>query len=183
MLISDEYRKLNEDLHKDNKDFGTIGKHHALRVLEMAYSLNTQDILDYGCGKGTLGHNMPFKINQYDPAILKHSDLPKAADIVVCTDVLEHVEPECIDEVLDHIASLTKVLCYLQIANGKAKKILPDGRNAHLIQENSNWWFEKLSKRLKIISFSCEEPDYTNKLFGEFEEYIIVARPIHNVRT
>jgi hypothetical protein len=67
--------------------------------------------------------------------------------MVACIDVLEHIEPECLDNVLDHIASLTEAVAFLSIHTGPALKKLPDGRNAHLIQEPAEWWLPKLMSR------------------------------------
>ena len=66
------------------------------------------------------------------------------AELVICTDVLEHIEPELIDNVLKHIESLTLKTAYLIIDTLPAQKNLPDGRNAHLIIENQDWWTNKI---------------------------------------
>lgn len=144
MLITDQYKKLNEDLHETNVHYGTCGHLYHEEITDLARNLQTQDILDYGCGKSTLAMHIPFKIKQYDPAILKYSLPPEPADIVVCTDVLEHIEPDCLEDVLLHISALTKKLAYFVISTVEAKKILSDGRNAHLIVEDARFWLNKL---------------------------------------
>jgi cyclopropane fatty-acyl-phospholipid synthase-like methyltransferase len=80
----------------------------------------------------------------YDPGIPDRAALPEPADFVVSTDVLEHVEPEKLDGVLKHIRELTKRQAYLNIHTGPANAKLPDGRNAHLIQQPAEWWHRKL---------------------------------------
>ena len=62
----------------------------------------------------------------------------------MCTDVLEHIEPDCVDMVIEDIFRLTKRAAFLVIANRPALRALPDGRNAHLIQEGPEWWLPKL---------------------------------------
>lgn len=156
-LISEEYRKLNAQLHEQNPDFGINGREYVSHIADLAEKIGTKDILDYGCGKGTLAMHFPFTVNQYDPAIPRHADLPEPADIVVCTDVLEHIEPDLIGNVLDHLKSLTKKVLFTTVAIGKAKKILPDGRNAHLIIEKPQWWFSVISERLDIINYTRGE--------------------------
>lgn len=148
-LISDTYRNLNEQLHKVNPKYGTSGQKYIKLVMDMSQSIGTQDILDYGCGKSTLANNLPFTIKQYDPAIFKYNTKPNPADIVVCTDVLEHIEPECLDDVLKNIFSLVKKAAFLVISTVPAQKILADGRNAHLIQENEEWWKPKIEEHIK----------------------------------
>lgn len=149
-LITDEYRKLNAELHQSSKSYGTMGALYVKDLIGLSKKLKTKDILDYGCGKSTLADNLPFSIRQYDPAIPKHSKLPEPADIVVCTDVLEHIEPELIDNVLSHIASLTKIVAYITACTMEAKKKLPDGRNAHLIIKPLEWWEEKFAQYFDI---------------------------------
>jgi 2-polyprenyl-3-methyl-5-hydroxy-6-metoxy-1,4-benzoquinol methylase len=170
MLITQEYKELNTKLHDSNKHYGANGHKWATHIEGFAKMVGTQDILDYGCGKSTLAQNLPFDINQYDPAILKHSVAPDPADIVVCTDVLEHIEPELIDNVLADIHRLTKEACFLVIANRPAKKILEDGRNAHLIQQDEKWWLEKLLPLFNLLQFSSNG-------VGNNTEYLIVAKP------
>lgn len=156
-LITEQYRRLNAVMHEKLPDYGVQGREHFIDIDTLAQSMKTQDILDYGCGKGTLAMHFPFTIKQYDPAILKYSDLPESADLVVCTDVLEHIEPELIGNVLDHLRSLTKRVLYTTICTKPAKKSLPDGRNAHLIIESSKWWFSALEDRFEIINYKKAE--------------------------
>jgi 2-polyprenyl-3-methyl-5-hydroxy-6-metoxy-1,4-benzoquinol methylase len=152
-LITDDYCKLNAEMHKLKPHYGVSGEKYANQVHALALALQTEDILDYGCGKSTLAQNLPYKIKQYDPAIPKHSALPKPADMVVCTDVLEHIEPEMLGEVLDHLKSLVKCKGFFIIATRPANKHLPDGRNAHLIIEDARWWLNALWDRFKIVGF------------------------------
>ncbi len=152
-MISDNYRQLNEEMHRNKATYGSYGAKYLSHVMTLAGALDTQDILDYGCGKGTLANNMPFKIKQYDPAIAKHAALPEAADLVICCDVLEHVEPVFIGEVLDHLQSLVIKRGFFIIATREAHKHLPDGRNAHLIVEDARWWLNALWDRFKIVGF------------------------------
>lgn len=156
-LITEEYRRLNAEMHDRIADYGVQGREHFFDVETIAKSLNTKDILDYGCGKGTLAMHFPFTVKQYDPAIQKHSDLPEPADLVICTDVLEHIEPALIENVLDHLKELTKRVLYATICTEKAKKSLPDGRNAHLIIEDAKWWFSALEDRFEIINYKKGE--------------------------
>lgn len=153
-LITDEYRRLNQEMHETKPDYGVHGREHFEAIADLADRMNTKDILDYGCGKGTLAMHFPFTIKQYDPAIPRYSDLPEPADIVVCTDVLEHIEPELIGNVLNHIKGLAKKVFYGTISTELAKKTLSDGRNAHLIIETPEWWFSALSERFEIINYN-----------------------------
>ena len=142
--ITDNYRDLNKNLHESNRNYGKSGKRYSDEVLTLAHEFRTFDILDYGCGKSTLQQQLPFKINQYDPAISKYSKEPESADIVVCTDVMEHIEPDCLGNVLIDIKNKARKVVYFSIATRPAVKFLADGRNAHLIVQQLPWWIKVL---------------------------------------
>jgi 2-polyprenyl-3-methyl-5-hydroxy-6-metoxy-1,4-benzoquinol methylase/uncharacterized Rossmann fold enzyme len=149
-LISAEYAGLNAQLHRENLAYGVGGGKHADTVKKLAASTKAESILDYGCGKGYLAKSLPFPIWEYDPAIPEKSESPRPADLVVCTDVLEHIEPERIMFVLDDLKRCVKKVGYFVINTGPAMKTLPDGRNTHLIQQGKAWWQEKLQQFFSI---------------------------------
>lgn len=145
MRITQQYLELQKELHSRG-NYGTSGAKHADRILELCKRLQTKDVLDYGCGQHWLQKSLPFPIQEYDPALSGFDSDPGSADIVVCSDVLEHVEPECLDNVLGHLRALTKKVVLLDIATRPAKKFLADGRNAHLIQQHHCWWVDRVWK-------------------------------------
>jgi hypothetical protein len=55
--------------------------------------------------------------------------------------------------VLDDLARVTARPGIYTIATGPAMKTLPDGRNAHLIQEGPEWWTAKLFARFRVRNF------------------------------
>ena len=132
-LISEEYRSQLEKLHEARADFGRQSPNWAGYLRALCRTLDTYDVLDYGCGKGELALHLPFRVKLYDPGVPKFSASPEAADILVSTDVLEHIEPELLPAVLAHMAAMTKRAAFIHIATREAKKTLPDGRNAHLM--------------------------------------------------
>jgi uncharacterized Rossmann fold enzyme len=151
-LITKEYSDLNWQLHRDNPVYGVGGGKYASLVMKLCEGLNTRLVLDYGCGKGLLGKSLPFPIWEYDPAIPGKEDGNRPADIVICTDVLEHIEPELLDEVLSDIKRCLRYTGYLVIHTGQASKTYADGRNTHLIQQGKDWWLEKLKNYFLIGS-------------------------------
>lgn len=161
MLITQEYKKIQEEFHLQRPDYGMSGSRHSDFIAELSGRLNSRDILDYGCGKATLQKGIPFPIHNYDPCMPEYSKPPEPADIVVCTDVLEHIEPECIDEVIADLVRLTERILYLNVSCRPAAKFLPDGRNAHLIQETPNWWLAKLLPHMDMMSFQVNKSDFT----------------------
>jgi len=152
-LISKQYAEQNEQLHKERTDYGAIGHRWAFLVKQICDERGFFSVLDYGCGKGTLKNKLDVEVYEYDPAI-PEKDHAHPAELVVCTDVLEHVEPEYLHEVLHHIDMLGDA-ALLVIATGSSDKVLPDGRNAHLIIEGKGWW----RKQLEIMGFNVTEHD------------------------
>jgi hypothetical protein len=166
MLISQAYKELNQSLHGKGT-YGVSGSRWAPHVAEMCKRMGTKDVLDYGCGQRGLQNALGFEIHNYDPCITGLDAAPQPAQIVACTDVLEHIEPECLDAVLDDLKRVVAGVGIFVIAVGPAQKILPDGRNAHLIQEGPRWWLPKLCERFEILQLSTFQ--------GEF---FVLVRPI-----
>ena len=149
-LISDEYRAVNRKMHETSSVYGSKGgRKWSQAVEQMRREYGGVTVLDYGCGKGSLqGEN----IRRYDPAVPEFSADPEPADIVLCSDVMEHVEAECIDDVLDHIRSLTLKVALFIIVCRLSGEILPDGRNAHISVHEPEWWRQKIADRFRIKS-------------------------------
>ncbi len=148
-LISADYADQNRQLHRDPKGFGGDGKKHAERIRGYALKIGARSICDYGCGEGTLKkalRALKFEgfVAEYDPGMPGKNALPKPAQLLACTDVLEHIEPDKLDAVLAHQYAVAELGAFMTIATRPANKILPDGRNAHLIQETPAWWLDKL---------------------------------------
>ena len=165
-LISDAYQKLNYNLHKANQDYGINQKNWGPTVVDLCRKANAKTVLDYGCGKGNLKPKLlalapSLNVQEYDPAIPGKTKFPRLAEIICCLDVMEHIEPEYLDEVLKHIASLTIRCCLMRVSLLLAAKILDDGRNAHLILETPEWWTERIGKFFKIMN-SMSHPKKSN---------------------
>lgn len=148
-LISESYRKLNAELHQRKAKYGGKGDAWGERVAGYIDEVKAESYLDYGCGKGNLIEDIRTRKPQlaifgYDPVTAP--DMPAAADFVTCNDVLEHIEPDLLDNVLEHIASLIRERGLLVISQRLANKTLADGRNAHLIVKPTAWWMQRLSK-------------------------------------
>ena len=166
MLISDGYLDLQRQMHAAPKGYGQKGDKWAEVVAELAAPAGIATILDYGCGQGALGRALRDRgltVGEYDPAIKAKADRPAPADLVVCTDVLEHIEPDCIEAVLDDLVRVTRRKCFLVIALTEAGKVLPDGRNAHILLRPVEWWMERLSAR---FDFDRPVPCRSHKEFA-----------------
>lgn len=152
-LITEKYRELNQQLHESKHKYGQRGHRHLdkLKLIKGAYDCST--VLDYGCGTATLARHASFTVKNYDPAIPQYSSMPDPADLVVCTDVLEHIECDLLDNVLSHLQDLTlKVGFFVVATRPDTSKTLPDGTNPHKIIESPGWWTTKLSEYFTIES-------------------------------
>lgn len=150
-LISPEYQAEQKRLHDDPRGYGGRGSKWAEVVAGLIETTGAESVLDYGCGQGTLetatlklmrpGRRMHWR--NYDPALKELRELPKEPfDLVVCTDVLEHVEPEKIGAVLTHLRTLTRVELFTVISLVPTEKKLSDGRQAHILLRPIPWWVE-----------------------------------------
>lgn len=161
-LISDQYVEQNKSLHGAG-NFGVSGYKWAPTVGWIIHHHQIKHVLDYGAGQQTLKNALKerfeVRIDCYDPAIPGLATPPSSAELLTCTDVLEHIEPENIDNVLDHIRSIATRYVFLVIPTGPAAKTLPDGRNAHLIQQPVQWWLPKLISRFDLISLNNASGD------------------------
>lgn len=154
-LISDEYRALNTALHSSEPEFGADAAKMAPGIAGVVMQLKAQTLLDYGCGKGSLKPALlkivpTLDVREYDPAIAGKSEPPsEPADVVVCADVMEHIEPDRLERVIAHLRSLTRKVCVVGVADHPAIKILADGRNAHLIVQSKEWWLARFATHFR----------------------------------
>lgn len=150
-LISPEYVALQQALHADPRGYGQRGHKWAPVIAELVETLGASSVLDYGCGQGSLARALApllplaVRVSEYDPAIVEKSRRPGFADLVVSTDVLEHVEPERLAAVLRHFHQLARRAVFLVVSLVETAKILEDGRNAHLIVQPADWWAAQCS--------------------------------------
>ena len=147
-LINDNYKRQLQEMHLNPKKFAN-GTKKLKTVSPFLEKYKPQSIIDFGCSHGGLitaiQENFSMKVFGYDPGVPKYETLPTTLfDCLVSTDVLEHIEPEMLDNTLKTINNMFTKSAFLLIASYPAKKSLQDGRNAHLIIERFDWWRTKL---------------------------------------
>jgi len=152
-LISDAYREQQTAMHAKG-NYGTASLQYGGLVSKLIDSTKVTTLLDYGCGRMmnltkvlAPGHDVEY--TGYDPAIPELS-IKEPAQMVCCIDVLEHIEPHLLDNVLDDLVRVTKAIGLFSVSTEPAIKKLPDGRNAHLIIEPLEWWVPKLMARFSL---------------------------------
>lgn len=179
--ITPAYRAMQIAMHADPRGYGGKGQRWAKTVQYLATQQfgPSLSVLDYGCGQGSLGRALAasgIAVRDYDPAIPGKDGPPQFADIVVCTDVLEHVEPAFLHQVLAHLRQLARRAVFVSVALHPAQKMLPDGRNAHLIIHSADWWektcwgvgLEKMDMELPLPSKVSHEKHWIAVLSPEY---------------
>ncbi len=159
--ITEDYRKMQQELHT-NPNYGVASLAFAPIVAEIIQKAKLKSVSDYGAGKQNLLkglHKAGIELidyKPYDPAFPEYGS-PQPSDLVCCIDVLEHIEPELLENVLKDLSLIVKKFGFFSIHMGPAGKILPDGRNAHLIQKPSSWWLPLLCNYFEIIQMQTHQ--------------------------
>jgi 2-polyprenyl-3-methyl-5-hydroxy-6-metoxy-1,4-benzoquinol methylase len=147
-ITSPEHIKQYAAIH-ESKRYGVSGNKFAAHLQIAILELRPKVVLDYGCGQTNLTGSVDFfdaQYLRYDPAIPELITTPETkADLIINTDVLEHIPGPDIDPLLAHIASLGKH-AFFSIATSPAKEILPNGQNAHCSVFPGEVWVERIRK-------------------------------------
>lgn len=158
-LISEQYRQEQQALHARG-NYGTASIGFADMVTELIDGTGAKSLLDYGSGKMCNlakhiepGHDVEYIA--YDPGVPGLDGIAEPAELVCCIDVLEHIEPELLDNVLADLRRCTQKYGFFTIHTGPAVKTLSDGRNAHLIQKPPSWWLPKIMETFTLQLFKA----------------------------
>jgi hypothetical protein len=107
--------------------------------------------------KQYLDHEVEW--TDYDPGVDGIDRLPKGKfHLIVSSDVMEHIEPDHLNDVLEWLTHhATKFQYHLIACSPDLGPPLPDGRNAHLIVQTPEWWREQFQDRGIMEYWSHEE--------------------------
>jgi hypothetical protein len=172
---SKEYEKMVEKVrhfHATRKTFSGLGAHQYADLLKDIVARHAcTTMLDYGCGKGRQytepmsaeygfmepTYFLPFigitSVFKYDPGVPEFSAEPISGwkfDLVMCTDVLEHIPAQDIPWVLDRLFSSASKVVFAAVDTRPAKKTFDDGTNTHVCLQSEDWWadqFEEARRR------------------------------------
>ena len=142
----------------------------AVDIIER-FDFNT--VIDYGCAKGFLVHSLrqlgkeaygedisEYAINNSDERVSRFVSKPteKKADLIICKDVMEHIEEDNVIEVFSFLKRKCK---------SKALFIIPLGDNdtfrireyevdiTHVTKKDEDWWIDKINESgFSIESFA-----------------------------
>lgn len=152
--------ELYKQLHQ-TRSYGDTGSTYANDVSSFIKYTNAKTILDFGSGTGSLKKALSnvyqIEIDEFDPCVLGKNKIPQSQyDLIITTDLLEHLYKEEIDNLFDEMMSLTPQFMYHGISTRPARILLPDGTNCHKTVENANWWIDKIQNITKCTKIQHE---------------------------
>lgn len=131
---------------------------YAGQIAKLVKLYDVQSMLDYGCGGGDQ-YKTPASFHQqiglkrksvalYDPSFKGHDKLPdRRFDMVVCSDVLEHIPEDSVDALVDSLFNHANKVVWASVCCRPAKKFFADGTNLHITLKALDWWAEKFTER------------------------------------
>lgn len=156
------------------------GEHVAQLFLEQAKPKPGSTCIDFGCGTGRGSLHLAcfgamnvtmvdFTGNCLDPELKQACEtqahvlrfvkadlekpLPVVAEYGFCTDVMEHIPPAKVDQVLDHILMAARhVFFMISLVDDVCGQLI--GEPLHLSVHPFAWWLEQFTKRECIIHWS-----------------------------
>lgn len=137
-----------KDMHIKNIGYGATGARYTDRIIAHINKYKPESILDFGCGKGKLLNSLKthcIDIDEYDPAIIGKDKISKYQyDLIITTDVLEHLYEDEIQAICNEFMALSPQTMFHVICTRIAGNLLPDGSNAHKTVKNIEWWADML---------------------------------------
>lgn len=139
--LIDQYKLV----HENKSSYGTTSIRYWEEVSLFIKFLDAKTVLDFGCGKGFLLNKLKkdfpdIKFVGYDPAIPEISILPNEKfDLVINTDVLEHIPEKELPKIISLISSYSKNAFFV-LHHAKAVEVLPNGENAHCTIKPPKWY-------------------------------------------
>lgn len=159
-LYSKAHIEQQKEIHRRRPEYGAAGHLFAKTIVDIASSLNTKDVLDYGAGKRALEKSVPvLAIKSYDPAVDGIDMTPDPADVVVCTHVLPYCEPEYLDAILDDLTRLTKRALVLVVKTSASDKLLEDGKSVTKIVKPYMEWINIVAERMQLFTYNQTADD------------------------
>lgn len=157
--LIEQYRRLAE-LGSNFRGLSLLQHQDTIAALIRSFPEGTiRTLLDYGSGAGdayrdphNVHHAWPGikwnRITLYDPAFRGRNKLPPAGtqfDGVICSDVLEHVPEDELDELIKRLFGYARHFVFASVCCRPAKKSFEDGTNMHITLRPFEWWDEKFT--------------------------------------
>lgn len=129
---------------------------HREQIAWLVADRGSRTVLDYGSGRGN-AYLPPHEVHKewgverpvlYDPAFAAHDVLPPAGtkfDLVLCSDVLEHVPEGQVPATIRDLFDYGEGLVWASVCCRPAKKSFPNGMNMHVTIKPVDWWAEQFA--------------------------------------
>jgi 2-polyprenyl-3-methyl-5-hydroxy-6-metoxy-1,4-benzoquinol methylase len=162
--VIEEYFNIYDKYYENGKMYGASSEDLLEDIAPHVIELNPKSILDYGCGRSSLINHFwkdgERKLAKYDPAVREYREMPKGVhDLVVCTDVMEHIPPEMTVFILRAIKEKGKNFLFT-VSLIPARQKLSDGQNAHLsIFTREEWEFRFRAAKFMKMNIIKETPE------------------------
>jgi hypothetical protein len=118
--------------------------------------IQPKSIIDWGCGKARTWEifrkYLPTltELLLYDPAKPEYSHYPdKKYDLLICTDVLEHIPAGDIPTTLREMLGFCHA-AYFGVPTYLARNLLPDGSNPHITIKDPVWWQKRFAAASEV---------------------------------
>jgi len=156
--LIEQYRHIHQ-----TSRFGVSAHQFEAQIQACVVDLKPKTILEYGCGQSQLYKTLELAgadFVRYDPSIPALADLEiDKADLIINTDVLEHIPAGDLDSVLSHMRSFGDKV-FFNIATRPARRTLPNGENAHCTIWSAEKWLPVLQRHFPETRLLIEKPGY-----------------------
>ena len=165
MEKTSNYIELYQELHSKEDDYGTSGSNYFKEVCLVIDFLKPKTVLDYGCGKAVLLKQLEekypdIKFYGYDPAIPERAKMPvKQADLVINTDVLEHIPEDELPKIIKEISEISPHV-FFGVHHALAYTLLPNGENAHCTVKPVFWYYHLFEKYFPCMTVLAGRESY-----------------------
>lgn len=161
-MDADYIAKQYKEMHKKGIFSGASLRPHIKDIKGLVDKHEVKSLLDYGCGGASvhMTERLAEQVGLYDPYREYYSKRPQRKfDMVICTDVMEHVPEDNVDEVLTDIDNYALKVVFFSIALYPAKKTFENGANLHVTLKPKEWWKTKIAKNIndKVSVIHFEE--------------------------
>ncbi len=134
-------KRWSDKYYPSLKEFFSRGNH-------VSISKQTQEILDYS--ETALQESLkrePIKFD-YDKNFM--NEIEGKFDMVTCLNLMEHIEVECIENVIKHIREHSKYMVIIHVSFEDTKDLLENDKPSHLHHKSGEWWREILEKYFMV---------------------------------
>ena len=150
--------ELYKQLHQE-RNYGDTGSEYTEDVLNFIRQTTATTVLDFGSGTGSLAKSLRKRnilIDEFDPCYPgKEEIIKKKYDLVITTDLLEHIYEDELDNIFEEMLCLKPKFMYHAISTREATILLPDKSNCHKTVKSMQWWYNRIHNVFNPVSINA----------------------------